>query len=161
MSQSFLNALFYPVYSSFWNLIPFSLPARQVFDIDGLLSIKFCIFLSPFRMGLTNPSLALWTILVTIDFSKTFGSVWHLALFHKLISIGLPPWFARWTQSFLSDKRACVVHQNQKSRSFRIRRGVPQMSIFGPVLFSLLIDGVPAFLPSSVSCSLYADYLAI
>ena len=35
-SQSFLNASFYPVYSSFWNLIPFSLPARPVSALDGL-----------------------------------------------------------------------------------------------------------------------------
>ena len=53
--QSFLNTSFYPVYSSFWNLIPFSLPARPVSALDDLLSIKFCTFLSPFRMALTNP----------------------------------------------------------------------------------------------------------
>ena len=35
--QSFLNASFYPVYSSFWNLIPSSLPARPVSALDGLL----------------------------------------------------------------------------------------------------------------------------
>ena len=101
------------------------------------------------------------TILSTIDFSKAFDSVWHSALFHKLISAGLPPCFARWTPSFLSDRRACVVFQNHKSRSFRVRRGVPQGSVLGPVLFSLFINDVPASLPSSVSCSLYADDLAI
>ena len=31
------------------------------------------------------------TILSTIDFSKAFNSVWYSALFHKLISAGLPP----------------------------------------------------------------------
>ena len=100
------------------------------------------------------------TILSTIDFSKAFDSVWHPALFHKLISAGLPPCFARWTQSFLSDRRACVVYQNHKSRSFRVRRGVPQGSVVGPVLFSLFINDLPASLPS-VSCSLYANDLAI
>ena len=100
-------------------------------------------------------------ILSTIDFSKAFDSVWHPALFHKLISGSLPPCFARWTQSFLSDRRASVVYQNHKSRSFRVRRGVPQGSVLGPVLFSLFINDLPASLPSSVSCSLYADDLAI
>ena len=52
--------------------------------------------------------------------------------------------------------RACVVYQNHKSRSFRVLRGVPQGSVLGPVLFSL-----PVSLPSSASCSLYADDLAI
>ena len=32
-------------------------------------------------------------ILSTIDFSKDYDSVWHLALFHKLISAGLPACF--------------------------------------------------------------------
>ena len=57
--QSCLNASFYYVYSSFWNMIPFSLPARPVSALDGLHLIKFCTFLSPFRMGLTNPGRAL------------------------------------------------------------------------------------------------------
>ena len=54
-----------------------------------------------------------------------------------------------------------MVYQNHKSRSFRVRRGVPQGSVLGPVLFSLFINDLPASLPSSVSCSPYADDLAI
>ena len=84
------------------------------------------------------------TILSTIDFSKAFDSVWHPAHFHKLISAGLPPCFARWTPSFFSDRRASVVYQNHKSRSFRVRRGVPQGS-FLALYFSL--SSLMIFLP--------------
>ena len=54
-----------------------------------------------------------------------------------------------------------MVFQNHKSRSFRVRRGVPQGSVLSPALFSLFINDLPASMPSSVSCSLYADDLAI
>ena len=54
-----------------------------------------------------------------------------------------------------------MVYQNHKSRSFRVRRGVPQGSVLGPVLFSLFVNDLPTSLPSSISCSLYADDLAI
>ena len=89
--------------------------------------------------GFNKPRPGSGKIFSTIDFSKAFDSVWHPALFHKLISAGLAPCFARWTQSFHSDRRACVVFQNHKSRSFRVRRGVPQGSVLGPVLFSLFM----------------------
>ena len=54
-----------------------------------------------------------------------------------------------------------MIYQNHKSRSYRVRPGVPKRSVLGPVLFSLFINDLPAPLPSSVSCSLYADDMAI
>ena len=45
--------------------------------------------------GLYKPRPGSRTILSTIDFSKAFDSVWHPALFHKLISAGVRPCFAR------------------------------------------------------------------
>ena len=138
------------------------LSPRQAGFRPGRSTLDQILYLSQsISDGFNKPRPGSRTILSTIDFSKAFDSVWHPALFHKLISAGLPPCFARWTQSFLSDRRACVVYQNHKSRSFRVRRGVPQGSVLGPVLFSLFINDLPASLPSSVSCSLYADDLAI
>ena len=155
-----MNASYYSVYSSFWNLFLFSFPTRPVSALNGTLDQ--ILFLSQSILDVFNkPRPGSRMILSTIDFSKSVDSVWHPALFHKLISAGPFPCFARWTQSFLSDRRACVVFQNHKSRSFRVRRGVPQGSVLGPILFSLFINDLPASLPSSVSCSLYADDLAI
>ena len=138
------------------------LSPRQAGFRPGRSTLDQILYLSQsISDGFNKPRPGSRTILSTIDFSKAFDSVWHPALFHKLLSAGLPPCFARWTQSFLSDRCASVVFQNHKSCSFRVRRGVPQGSVLGPVLFSLFIDNLPASLPSSVSCSLYADNLAI
>ena len=138
------------------------LSPRQAGFCPGRSTLDQFLYLSQsISDGFNKPRPGSRTILSTIGLSKAFDSVWHPALFHKLISAGLPPCFARWTQSFLSDRRACVVYQNHKSRSFRVRRGVLQGSVLGPVLFSLFASDLPASLPSSVSCSLYAEDLTI
>ena len=101
--------------------------------------------------GYNKPRPGSRTIIPAINFSKAFDFVWHPNLFHKLISAGRPPCFAPWTQSFLSDRRACVVFQNHKSRSFRVRRGVPQGSVLGLYfsLSSLMIFRPLCLLPSA------------
>ena len=83
---------------------------RQASFRPGRSTLDQILYLSQsISDGFNKPRPGSRTILSTIDFSKAFDSVWHPALFHKLISAGLPPCFARWTQSFLSDRRASVI----------------------------------------------------
>ena len=90
---------------------------RQAGFRPSLLSITF--FLSQSTSDVfKKPKLVSRTILATIDFSEAFDSVRHPTLLQKLIVAGIPLCFARWTQSFLSDRRVCMEFQNHKSRSF-------------------------------------------
>ena len=128
------------------------LSPRQADFRPGRSTLDQILYLSQtISDGFNKPRPGSRTILSTIDFSKAFDSVWHPSLFHKLISAGLPPCFARWTPSFLSDRRACVVFQYHKSRSFQVRPGVPQGSVLGPVFspYLLMIFLLPCLLPSA------------
>ena len=66
-----------------------------------------------------------------------------------------------WVRSFLSDRRAKIQVGGSHSRSFGIRRGVPQGSVLGPVLFILFVDDITKDLLRGAHASLYADDLAI
>ena len=101
------------------------------------------------------------TILASVNFSKAFDLVWHSALFHKLLSLILPPSFVLWERSFRSDRRAKFQVGGSRSLSFRIRRAVPQGSVLGPVLFILFVDDIIKVLPRNACASQYADDLAI
>ena len=127
------------------------LSPRQAGFRPGRSALDEILFLSQsVSDGFNKPRPGSQTILSTIDFSKAFDSVWHPALFHKLISAGLLACFARWNlllsklqKPFLSSPSRC---------STRIRSWLCS---------SLFINDLPASLPFSVSCSLYADDLAI
>ena len=118
------------------------LSPRQAGFRPGRSTLDQILYLSQsISDGFNKPRPGSRTILSTIDFSKAFDSVWHPALFHKLILASFPSCFARWTQSFLSDRRACVVYQNQKSRSFRVCKDpflAPYFFLSSSMIFLLL-----------------------
>ena len=152
--QSCLNASYYPVFSFFWNLIPFSLLARPVSALVGLHSIKFCTFLSPFRMGLTNPgralgrscllsiSLKLLTLSGTPPFStNSFRLASLLALLVGLnlsFLIGALVWFFKITKAapfesvkvFCKDPFLALYFSLFSSMIFRVLCLLPSAALF-------------------------------
>ena len=134
-------------------------PHQANFTLDGLLYIKFCSFLSPFRMGLTNPGRALGrsclllispkllTLSGTLPFSTNLFQL--TSLLALLVGLNL---------SFLIGVLVRDLLKSQKSAPFE-SVDVFCKDPFLALYFSLFF--LPASLPSSVSCSLYVDDLAM
>ena len=77
------------------------LSPRQAGFRSGRSALNQILYLSQsISDGFNKPRPGCRTILSTIDFSKAFHSVWHPALFHKLISTVLLSCCARWTPIF-------------------------------------------------------------
>ena len=150
-SQSFINASFYPVYSSFWNRTPFSFPIRPISVLGDLPSIKLYFVLSSFRMSLTNSGQVLGRFLlrstslrlsilsvIPLFFTNLFPQASLLALLVELklsLLIGALTWFFKITEVALFES----VEVFRKDRFLALY---------------LFINELPAFVPSTVSCSM-------
>ena len=92
---------------------------------------------------------------VLLDMAKAFDRVDHYVLLCKLEMIGLSQSALVWFKSYLSGRQISTKVDNVCSAVQPISSGVPQGSVFGPLLFLLF----NADLPSTVKCNtaMFAD----
>ena len=93
--------------------------------------------------------------MVLIDLQKAFDTIDHKILLSKLRNIGLSVPAINWIKSYLTDRSTFVEIEGNKSSERDITCGKPQVSILGPLLFSLYVNDMSM----AVSCELllYAD----
>ena len=92
---------------------------------------------------------------VFLDILKAFDKVWHKGLIHKLEQNGIGGPLLKILIDFLKSRKQRVVLNGQHSSWGDVVAGVPQGSIFGPILFFIYIND----LSDDLQCNpkLFAD----
>ena len=91
-----------------------------------------------------------------LDFSKAFDTVNHDILFQKLFHYGIRGPALDWFRSYLEDRFQFTEYNGVQSEKEKIRCGVPQGSVLGPLLFLLYINDL-ANVSDVIRFILFAD----
>ena len=82
------------------------------------------------------------TLAVFCDLSKAFDVINHEILLHKLDIMGLRGKINEWISDYLTDRKQYVQFDDQRSSLLKIKCGVPQGSILGPLLYLLYVNDI-------------------
>ena len=80
---------------------------------------------------------------VFLDISKTFDKVWRDGLIFKLQENGISGNLLKVFKHFLTNRKQRIALNGQSSSWTNVKAGVPQGSIFGPLLFLINIKELP------------------
>ena len=92
---------------------------------------------------------------IYLDFAKAFDKVPHQRLLQKLSAYGIKGKVYNWIKGFLSNRKQRVVINGIYSEWRNVTSGIPQGSVFGPILFLILINDMPEVLNCCIK--LFAD----
>ena len=92
---------------------------------------------------------------IYLDFSKAFDKVDIGILSHKMKALGITGKLGKWIHDFLTNRKQFILVNGDKSKPSKVKSGVPQGTVLGPILFLILINDIDDEVASKVS--LFAD----
>ena len=95
-----------------------------------------------------------------IDLSKAFDNVPHDVLFEKVKKLSLNPYVINWLMNFLQNREQRVTVDGITTKFLRINRGVPQGTVLGPILFSIVVNDIKAIDSKNELCK-FADDITV
>ena len=93
---------------------------------------------------------------VMIDLSKAFDTINHGLLLEKLNAYGIRGTELSWFTDYLTGRKQRVVLEGEYSNWAKVKMGVPQGSILGPLLFLLFVNDLSDAV-EDCTVNLYAD----